>query len=242
MKLGLAETLRWLDDVILPHATTLAALSFFACLPHPLIIPARDRLTGSGVRVGAQDVWPHGGDVTGAVSPALLAEIGCSHVMVGHAERRRVFREDDTLVARKAAAASEAGLTPLVCVGETDHETPLTAAEHAAAQTRAALARVPPGHPALVLYEPAWAIGGGQAADPAHAGQVLRALRAATDGRDVRFLYGGAVLPGTYTRLRQAADWDGVALGRAAQDAGILAETVAELLDESENRAQHRAR
>ncbi|MEV6960209.1 hypothetical protein AB0M97_13600 [Streptomyces sp. NPDC051207] len=71
---------------------------------------------------------------------------------------------------------------------------------------------------------------------------MLRAVRAATASRSVRFLYGGAVLPGTYTRMRQAADWNGVALGRAAQDAGMLAETIAELLDDAESRAQHQVR
>ncbi|MFE0800407.1 triose-phosphate isomerase [Streptomyces sp. NPDC058812] len=242
MNLGLADTLRWLDNVIMPHATALAALSFFACLPHPLLIPARDRLAGSGVNVGAQDVWPEGGAVTGAVSPELLAEIGCTHVMVGHAERRHTFGEDDGLVTRKTAAASAVGITPLVCVGETAQQGRIAAAEHAVAQATAALDGIRPDRPALVLYEPVWAIGSSEGADPEHAGHVVRALQAATAGRNVRFLYGGSVLPGTYTRLRQAGHWDGVALGRVAQDAGMLAETIAELLDDAENRAQHQAR
>ncbi|MEU9558716.1 triose-phosphate isomerase [Streptomyces fumanus] len=233
MDLGLADTLHWLDTVILPHADELAALSFFACLPHPLIVPGRERLDGSGVTVGAQDVWPRGGAVTGAVSPALLAEIGCTHVMVGHAERRRLFHEDDGLVARKAAATSEAGMTPVICVGEPTRRGAAAAAEFVAAQAGAALDGVRTDRPALVLYEPVWAIGGDEAADPGHAGRVLRALRAVATGSDVRLLYGGAVVPGTYSRLRQAADWDGVALGRAARDPGVLAETVAELLDGS---------
>jgi triosephosphate isomerase len=240
MNLGLADTLRWLDTVILPLAAKLAALSFFACLPHPLLIPARERLDGSGVTVGAQDVWLRGGAVTGAVSPSLLAECGCTHVMVGHAERRRVFQEDDDLVARKAAATAQAGMTPLICVGETSRQSPLSAAEFVVAQAATALGGVRADQPALVLYEPVWAIGGDEAADPDDAGHVLRALRTATVGRDVRFLYGGAVTPGTYTRLRRAADWDGVALGRVAQELGVLAETAAELLDDAETRAQHR--
>ncbi|MEU0851473.1 triose-phosphate isomerase family protein [Streptomyces flaveolus] len=242
MNLGLADTLRWLDTVILPLADKLAALSFFACLPHPLVIPACERLDGSGVTVGAQDVWFEGGAVTGAVSPSLLAEMGCTHVMVGHAERRRLFQEDDDLVARKAAATARAGMTPLICVGEKTPRGPLAAAEYVVAQAKAALENIRADQPALVLYEPVWAIGGDTAADPEDAGHVLRALRAATDGRDVRFLYGGAVVPGIYSRLRQVADWDGVALGRVAQDAGVLAETVAELLDDTETRARLRTR
>ncbi|MGW0931034.1 triose-phosphate isomerase [Streptomyces sp. NPDC002644] len=229
MNLGLAQTLDWIDTLLLPNAQRLAALSFFACLPHPVLHPARERLRLSGITVAAQDVWLEAGAVTGEVSPSLLAEIGCTHTMAGHAERRALFGESDELVARKAAAASHAGVTPVVCVGET-HPTPAhDAAALTAAQARTVTDTVPAGRPLLFLYEPAWTIGGAKAVDPAHAGHVLRALREATQGHDTRFLYGGAVVPGTYTDLRREGDWDGVALGRAAQDPALLAETLDEL-------------
>ncbi len=229
MNLGLAETRKWIDTLLLPHAERLARLSFFVCLPHPLLIPAREQLHGSGIAVAAQDVAVQAGEVTGAVSASLLAEIGCASTVVGHAERRRVFGETDELVARKAAAAARAGLTPVVCVGETHRTASPEAATLTAAQARAVVDVVPAGRPLLFLYEPGWAIGGGHAADPVHAAHVLRALRDVTAGRSARFLYGGAVLPGTYTRMRREADWDGVALGRAAQDPVLLAETLDEL-------------
>ncbi|MFI9005858.1 triose-phosphate isomerase [Actinosynnema sp. NPDC053489] len=224
------QLLHWLDHVILPHADALARLSFFACVPHPLVVPVREHLRGSGLAAGAQDCAPTDDAVTGEVSAELLVELGCRYVMLGHADRRRVFGENDVLVARKAEAAAAAGLTPLVCVGEHDHLPAGTAARHVAAQVRTATGRLGHDNPVVILYEPTWAIGSDQGADPDHAAAVLHALRAATTDLDARFLYGGAVVPGTYTALRSAGDWDGVAIGRVARDPGMLAEATAELL------------
>jgi triosephosphate isomerase len=230
MNLGLAQVMDWIDALLLPNAQRLAALSFFACLPYPVLYPARERLRGSGVGVAAQDVWVEAGAVTGAVSAPLLAEVGCGHTMVGHAERRALFGETDELVARKAAAASGAGVTPVICVGETDRVSAPDAAALASAQARAVVNTVPAGRRVLFLYEPGWAIGGARAVGPAHAAHVLGALRDVAVGHDARFLYGGAVVPGTYTDLRREGDWDGVAVGRAAQDLGLLTETLDELV------------
>ncbi len=228
---GWERLVDWLDHVVLPHAEALARLSFFACVPHPLLVPAAERLRGSGVTAGAQDCAATGDEVTGEVDAGLLAELGCRHVMLGHADRRRVFGEDDLLVARKAEAASAAGMTPLVCVGEADRVPAEVAARHVAAQAGAAAGRLDHGRPVTILYEPIWAIGSRDGATPEHAAIVLRALKKETVGLDADFLYGGAVVPGTYTALRASADWDGVAIGRSAKDAGMLAEVAAELLD-----------
>ncbi|MEU4742807.1 triose-phosphate isomerase family protein [Actinosynnema sp. NPDC023658] len=228
---GRERLVDWIDHVVLPHAEALARLSFFACVPHPLLVPAAERLNGSGVVAGAQDCAATGEAVTGEVDAELLVELGCRHVMLGHADRRRVFHEDDAFVARKAEAASTAGMTPVVCVGEDDRLPADTASRHVVAQARAVAGRLGIGRPVLFLYEPTWAIGAREGADPHHAATVLRALRAGTAGLDARFLYGGAVVPGTYTALRAAGDWDGVGIGRAAKDVGMLAEVTAELLD-----------
>jgi triosephosphate isomerase len=228
MNLGRAASLDWLERVVLPLAPVLSRLAFFACLPYPVLPEAARLLAGSGISAGAQNVWPEGGSVTGEVSAHLLAECGCRHVMCGHAERRRLFGEDDGLVAAKAGAARSAGLVPVVCVGESEHVPPVRAAHETAAQL-APLKGVP--GPVVVLYEPAWAIGADEAAPPAHAAEVLRALRRTRPDTETRFLYGGAVLPGTFTALRTEGDWDGVAVGRAAQDRARLAEVAAEILD-----------
>ncbi|MFF2140029.1 triose-phosphate isomerase [Streptomyces sp. NPDC058193] len=230
MKLGRDQTTRWLEEVILPHASTLARLSFFACLPYPLIPGAVRQLTGSGVTVGAQNCWHTDGAATGEVSAGLLAELGCERVMLGHAERRSLFAEDDSLIARKATAVTETGMTPLICVGEEHRASAKAVASHVAEQARRALTSIQPDRPALVLYEPTWAIGGDRGADPTYAADILQALHTALPRPNTRFLYGGAVTPGTYTALRAAAPWDGVAVGRAAQDASMLHEVTAELL------------
>lgn len=221
----------WLDHVVLPQAEALARLSFFACVPHPLLSPAAERLRGSGVAVGAQDCAATGNAVTGEVDADLLVELGCRHVMLGHADRRHACGEDDLVVASKAEAAAAAGMTPLVCVGENDHLPAETAARHVAAQARAVTRHLGRGQALIFLYEPTWAIGASDGATPDHAASVLRALRAEAVHLDARFLYGGAVVPGTYTALRAAGDWDGVAIGRSAKDASMLADVTAELLD-----------
>lgn len=232
MNLGLRETEEWIDDVLLPRAGALARLRFCACLPHPVLPLGARLLKDSGMSAGAQNVWYEAGAFTGEVSAGLLAEVGCTHVMVGHAERRRLFAEDDRLVGRKSRAAAHAGLIPVICVGEPERLGPAETVQHVRRQASAALDALPHEAPAIVLYEPVWAIGSAQGADPHQAAAVLDALHRAAGGHhDVGMIYGGAVVPGTYSALRRLAPWDGVALGRAAQDCALLDETLGELLE-----------
>lgn len=232
---GRRQTAAWLRDVVVPHADMLAALRFFACLPAPLLAESIDALRGTGVEVGAQDAWPDDGTHTGQVPVSLLAEIGCRQVMLGHAEHRRDSGETDALVARKAAAAVAAGVRPLVCVGETEHVPAAEAAGHVTTQARTTLDAVPAGAEVLFLYEPAWAIGAPQGAPPGHVAEVLRAVHdAVSSGAPPRLLYGGGVVPGTWTALRAAgAPLAGLGLGRAVRDPGMLREVADELLPAS---------
>jgi triosephosphate isomerase len=202
MNLGLRQTERWINDVLLPRADALARLRFCVCLPHPLL-PLGARLLGdSGMSAGAQNVWYEAGAFTGEVSAGLLAEIGCTHVMVGHAERRRLFAEDDRLVSRKARAAAHAGLIPVICVGEPERLGPAATVQHVRRQASAVLDALPRDAPVIVLYEPVWAIGAARGADPHQAAAVLDALHGAASGRrPVGMIYGGAVVPGTYSSL-----------------------------------------
>ncbi|MEU5115997.1 triose-phosphate isomerase family protein [Streptomyces longwoodensis] len=206
MNQGAQQTRDWINDVLLPRARALARVHFCACLPHPLLPLGAELLKNSGMTVGAQNVWYESGAFTGEVSAALLAEVGCTHVMVGHAERRRLFAEDDQLVGRKARAATHAGLTPVICVGEPERLRPAAAVQHVRQQASVALDALSHGARAIVLYEPVWAIGAAQGADPHQAASVFDALhRAAADHRAVRMIYGGAVVPGTYSTLRRVA-------------------------------------
>src|ERR1700729_2304856 len=148
--------------------------------PYVYLSDAVRALEGGRIGVGAQDVCAEsGGAFTGQVSASMLKDVGCSHVLVGHSERRRWYHEDDALVARKFAAALAAGLTPVLCLGE-------TLDEREAKQTETVIARqldaVITMHGiggfarAILAYEPVWAIGTGRTASPAQA-QPVHAFR-----------------------------------------------------------------
>lgn len=204
------------------------------CVPFPYVAQARDALGGSGIAWGAQDVSEHShGAYTGDVAASMLADFSCRHVIVGHSERRAGHAESNELVARKAVAVLAAGMTPIVCVGE-------TLAQREAGQTRtvvgAQLTAVLDGvlhgfeTPALedrvrglvVAYEPVWAIGTGRSASPAEAQEVhayLRghfAQRAPQAAEAVRIIYGGSVKPDNAVALFSMADVDGGLVGGAA--------------------------
>lgn len=194
------------------------------CVPFPYIAEAALALTGTAIAYGAQDCSAHEqGAYTGEVSSAMLADIGCRYVIVGHSERRAYHGEADQLVADKAKAALAHGVTPIVCVGE-------TRAEREAGQTEAVVKRQLAavihtlGHccgEMVVAYEPVWAIGTGLTATPAQAQAVhavLRAqLHAATDRSGVmRILYGGSVKADNAVELFAQPDIDGGLIGGAA--------------------------
>jgi triosephosphate isomerase len=212
--LGYDETLAWLSGVraVLDARPGLAdaGIQAFVIPSSPLLLAARDALDGTGCWIGAQDAHWSAGAATGGVSPALLAELGVTLVEIGHAERRRIFGETDEQIALKTAAVLEAGLIPLLCVGEPSRVDPAEAARVCAAQVRSA---VPAGrHGDVILaYEPWWAIGAAEPASPDYVNAVVRELR--TLGcRGV--VYGGSAGPGTLGPLHV----DGLFLGRFAHD------------------------
>lgn len=194
------------------------------CVPFPYLSETAATLAGSDVRWGAQDCSVHEqGAYTGEVSAAMLSELGCRYVIVGHSERRAMHGESDQLVADKAKAALGRGVTPIVCVGE-------TLAQREAGQTEAVVKRQLSAvihtlaHCAgemVVAYEPVWAIGTGLSASPEQAQAVhalLRAqLRAATPHADgMKILYGGSVKPDNALALFSQPDIDGGLIGGAS--------------------------
>lgn len=203
------------------------------------IVPALDAFTGTPVRVGGQDVSAEDpGPFTGEVSAAELAEVGATIAEIGHAERRRLYGETDEVVADKTGAALRAGLTPLLCIGETERQEPADAAHVAVAQLRSALDGAPAGA-VIVAYEPVWAIGAPEPAGHEHIRVVASALRATLDADAERagsvVIYGGAAGPGLLTELGDAVD--GVFLGRFAHDPAALMT----VLDEAAELARVRA-
>jgi triosephosphate isomerase len=194
------------------------------CVPYPYLSETAVALAASEVRWGAQDCSAHAqGAYTGEVSVAMLAEFGCRYVIVGHSERRQYHAETDQLVADKAKIALAAGITPIVCVGE-------TLAQREAGETEVVVKRQLSavihalGHCAgemVVAYEPVWAIGTGKVATPEQAQAVhalLRAqLKAATPHADaMKILYGGSMKPDNAATLMAQPDIDGGLIGGAS--------------------------
>ena len=192
------------------------------CVPFPYLGQAESALTGSDVAWGAQDLSVHAqGAYTGEVAGPMIAEFGCRYVLAGHSERRSLHGETSELVAEKAAAALAAGLTPVVCVGESLEEREAgRMLEVIRAQLAPVLALGQQAVSAMVLaYEPVWAIGTGKTASPEQAQEVHAAIRAALAGIGcgaVRVLYGGSVKAANAASLFAMPDIDGGLIGGAA--------------------------
>jgi triosephosphate isomerase len=186
------------------------------CVPFPFLGQAQERLRGTPVAWGAQTLSEHPqGAYTGEVSAAMLGEFGCRYVLVGHSERRQLFGEGDAQVAAKFAAARGAGITPILCVGETLAEREAGRTQDVVArQIDAVLARGGLGG-ALVAYEPVWAIGTGRTATPEQAQEVHAFLRPRV-GADTRILYGGSVKADNAAAIFAMPDVDGGLIGGAS--------------------------
>lgn len=196
------------------------------CPPFPYLAQIRDLLAASPISWGAQNVSEHAkGAYTGEVSCTMLSDFGCRYVIVGHSERRALYGEGDALVADKAAAVIAAGMTPIVCVGETlaEREAGVTD-EVVARQLDAVTSRIGAAGlaEAVIAYEPVWAIGTGKTATPEQAQAVHAAIRAriaivdVPTAQAVRVLYGGSVKPQNARELFAQADIDGGLIGGAS--------------------------
>jgi triosephosphate isomerase len=205
----------------------------------PYLTDVVDIFAQTPVDVGGQDLFSTDeGAFTGEVSGAQLAELGCRYVEIGHAERRRIFGEDDAVIAAKTAAAYRNHLTPILCVGEVHRGTGAAAVKESLAQIDSALStsvdEATTG-PLVVAYEPQWAIGAAEPAAPEHITEVCRALRnhlqsmSAFAGSQV--IYGGSAGPGLFTELRDGVD--GLFLGRFAHDPAALEAILDETLAHS---------
>ncbi|HTS79353.1 MAG TPA: triose-phosphate isomerase [Myxococcaceae bacterium] len=195
--------------------------------PYTALEPAARALEGSGIALGAQNVhWEGQGAFTGEISVGMLKALGCSHVIVGHSERRQLFGETDAMVSKKARAALHGGLRPVVCIGETLSERDGgRTLEVCTNQLHGSLTGVAVEEMAHVVlaYEPVWAIGTGRNATPAQAQEVHAHVREALVrlfgrpvGESVRILYGGSVKADNAAELMAQADVDGALVGGAS--------------------------
>lgn len=211
----------------LREAAESPAAEMLLCPPFVYVHDVVRWVEGARIAVGAQDVSEHTGTgaYTGEIAGAMLHELGCRYVIVGHSERRTLHAEDDALVARKFAAAQAAGLKPILCVGE-------TLAEREAGETSAVVRRqlgaviehagIEAFADAVLAYEPVWAIGTGRTAKPAEAEQVhaeLRAMIAAQDATiagELHILYGGSMKAANARELLAMDNIDGGLVGGAS--------------------------
>jgi triosephosphate isomerase (TIM) len=206
--------------------------------PFTSLHSVEDVLRGSAILIAGQNMhWESQGAYTGEVSPPMLKAAGCSHVILGHSERRQIFGETDEGVARKAKAAHASDLVPLVCVGETLAERDGGQTEAVVErQVRAALTGLSADQllATVVAYEPVWAIGTGRNATAAQAQEVhafIRRLVGQIHGEPaaaaLRILYGGSVKPENAGELMAGADVDGALVGGASLTADSFLKIVA---------------
>jgi triosephosphate isomerase len=197
------------------------------CPPFLALAAAREALDGSPIRLGAQDVhWEPKGAFTGELSTAMLKDVGCSAVILGHSERRHIMGETNEMVNRKTKACLAAGLLPVVCVGELLEERNMgVTREVVERQISRGLEGLSPEEVAklVIAYEPVWAIGTGKTATPRQAAEVHHYLRKLITqksgeavGQGIRILYGGSVSPENVKELMAEEDIDGALVGGAS--------------------------
>jgi triosephosphate isomerase len=250
MYLGYGDSLRWLDElrqqVDARPALAAGRVVPFVIPSFPMLPAAGEIIAGSPLVLGAQNCGWTDGPWTGELSPSLLAELGVGLVEIGHAERRRHFGEDDAMVALKVRAADDAGVTPLLCVGEESRgteTTPSTAAADADSTAGAdGAARFVYGQieaavggdwglaaRLVIAYEPVWAIGAAEPASAGYVSAVVRILRELFAAHGVRLpvIYGGSAKPGLLPTLDGVS---GLFLGRFAHDAANFGKVLDEAL------------
>ena len=193
---------------------------------------------GKKISIAGQNChWEKSGAFTGEVSVEMLADAGCSHVIIGHSERRQYFSETDEMINKKAKAILAGGLIPIICCGETleQREAGVTD-EHIASQIRAALNGLSEEEVAksVIAYEPIWAIGTGKTCDSKEANRVIAMIRnvvkevsSSSAGDSIRILYGGSVKPNTIEEQMSQSDIDGALVGGASLKADSFNEIIA---------------
>jgi triosephosphate isomerase len=211
---------------LIPLLKPISGARCAVCVPYPYLYQTEQLLRGSGISWGAQDVceYEHGA-FTGGVSAGMVADFGCRYVIVGHSERRALFGDTDEVVARKFAAVIKAGLTPILCVGETLAERESGVTEKVVARQMDAVianAGMASLAQAVMAYEPVWAIGTGKTATPDEAQAVHAFIRGRVAEQDMRvadsllLLYGGSVKASNAPQLFAMPDIDGGLIGGAS--------------------------
>ena len=230
------KTVREAHDLAAGLKTRLAGVAgvdVVVCPPFTALADVGRVLAGSPIELGAQDLhWEPQGAFTGEISAPMLWDLGCTYVIVGHSERRRLLGEDDEAVRRKVAAALANELIPILCVGESLDEREAGRTERIVqTQARIATLNVTPDQASqlVIAYEPVWAIGTGQPATGGEANRVAGLIRGWLRGwfgdaaGSMRLLYGGSVTPATMGEFARQPEIDGALAGGASLDAEAFA-------------------
>jgi triosephosphate isomerase (TIM) len=207
---------------------------FVVCVPYPYLAQAQDLLKDTNVQWGAQNLCANENvALTGAVSAFMLADYGCSYVIVGHSERRIQFHETDDTAATRFNAAEEAGLIPIFCMGESKEERESDWTEYVVGRQLDSIIRrygAEVLEKAVLAYEPLWAVGTDVPATPDQAQQVHKFIRNRVArcntqiAKNVRILYGGSLNPSNAAALFAMPDIDGGLVGRCSLDATAFVE------------------
>jgi triosephosphate isomerase len=221
---------------LLPQVSTADSVDVAICPPFLALAAMVDSTRGSRVEIYAQNLhYAAEGPYTGEVSAAMLTEAGIHGVVLGHSERRQLFGETDKALAQKVPVALASGLTPILCVGETEDERERGDTERKLRhQVQEGLAKVPTEQlgEVVIAYEPIWAIGTGRVATSEQAQEAIAFVRALVGDRSreqaelTRVLYGGSVKPDNAGELLALPDVDGALVGGASLDAGSFAAIV----------------
>jgi triosephosphate isomerase len=231
MNTTLSEALA-LVDALRPQLGKLDGVDCVVCPPFISLAAVSERLSGSSIIVGAQNMWvERSGAYTGEISPLMLEGL-VTFVIIGHSERRQYFAESDELVNRKARLALDQGLTPIICVGESLGQREANETEAVLErQVRGALAEIDDPKGLVIAYEPIWAIGTGRAATPDLAGSAIGLLRRSAGNvrgspaaSALRIQYGGSVTPDNFADYIAQPEIDGALVGGASLKAEPFAE------------------
>ena len=207
------------------------------CPPFTALAAVKPALAGTDIKLGAQNLnWDPQGAFTGEISAAMLKDVGCDYVIIGHSERRQYFAETDENVSRKLKAALAAGLIPIVCVGESlsEREAGITSSV-VSRQVKLGLADLTPeaAKNIIIAYEPIWAIGTGRTATAEDANAMCAFIRLTVTGMfgtpvadAMRIQYGGSVKPDNVDELMSTSDIDGALVGGASLKAADFARIV----------------
>jgi triosephosphate isomerase len=214
-----AESLEFLQSFLPQLENTSEDREIILCAPYTDLGVMSKNLHGTRVRLGSQNVhWEEAGAFTGEISPSMLTEVGVTYAIVGHSERRQYFGETDETVNFRARAAQNAGLTPILCVGESKQQRDAGETEAVITrQLKADLVGVDLSR-LVIAYEPIWAIGTGDTCDAKEANRVIGLIRSQLSSQDVSIQYGGSVKTANIDEIMAQPEIDGAVVGGASLD------------------------